>query len=68
MTRRDLALALLAGFVAVIYTAAVVILAVRTEVEGASALAALAPLGPLAGFAIGRMSGASGERPATTEG
>lgn len=59
---RDLSLVLLAAFCAAIYAAAIVAMAITNKVDGASAVAALAPLGPLAGFAVGRMTGVSGER------
>lgn len=57
MKSRDAALIALAGFFALVYVAAVVALAVTGEVDGKAALAALAPIGPLAGFALGRLSG-----------
>jgi len=60
---RDTALVLLAAFTAAIYAGAIVALGVTGKVDGAAAVAALAPLGPLAGFAVGRMSGVTGERP-----
>lgn len=58
---RDLSLVLLAAFFAAVYAAAVVALAITGHVPTGAALGALAPLGPLAGFALGRMSGAKGE-------
>lgn len=59
---RDLSLVLLAGFMAFIYIAAIVAMALMDVVDGAAAVGSLAPLGPLAGFALGRMTGVSGER------
>ena len=64
---RDLMLGVLAALVGVAYIAAVVVIArsgLPSEVL-AAAFGALAPIGPLAGFAIGRVSGAKGEREAS---
>ncbi len=60
---RDLALIALAGFVALLYVAAVVVLVLHGKVSATAVLSALAPIGTLAGFALGRLSGAPATPP-----
>lgn len=57
MTRRDLALIILAGALAFTVAVAATVLCALDHVEGETAVASFGPIVALAGMAVGRLSG-----------
>lgn len=66
MTRRDLALLILAGYLATLVVAGVLVLATQRQIDPAAALATLGTVATLVGVAISRLS-AGPTQPTTTE-